>query len=108
MRLYIEDLPVTFPYSLAFNEQVIYMEYLKKTLDSTGHAILEMPTGTGKTICLLALLTSYLAHRDKYKKVFCSYYKDHLLYKNSWLNVEDIEIVKGTSQKKTKVRTTDS
>ena len=45
------------------------MECLKKTLDSTGHAILEMPTGTGKTICLLALLTSYLAHRDKFKKV---------------------------------------
>ena len=69
MRIYIEDLPVTFPYSLVFNEQVTYMEYLKKTLDSTGHALLEMPTGTGKTICLLALLTSYLAHRDKYKKV---------------------------------------
>jgi DNA excision repair protein ERCC-2 len=46
------------------------MEYLKKTLDATGHAILEMPTGTGKTICLLALLTSYLSHRTKYKKVF--------------------------------------
>jgi DNA excision repair protein ERCC-2 len=63
MRIYIEDLPVTFPYSLVFNEQVTYMEYLKKTLDSTGHALLEMPTGTGKTVCLLALLTSYLAHR---------------------------------------------
>lgn len=49
------------------------MEYLKKTLDSTGHALLEMPTGTGKTICLLALLTSYLAHRDKYKKVWYFY-----------------------------------
>jgi DNA excision repair protein ERCC-2 len=45
------------------------MEYLKKTLDSTGHALLEMPTGTGKTVCLLALLTSYLSHRTKYKKV---------------------------------------
>jgi DNA excision repair protein ERCC-2 len=45
------------------------MQYLKKTLDSTGHALLEMPTGTGKTVCLLALLTSYLSHRTKYKKV---------------------------------------
>ena len=45
------------------------MEYMKKTLDSTGHALLEMPTGTGKTVCLLALLTSYLSHRTKYKKV---------------------------------------
>ena len=40
MKIYIEDLPVTFPYSLVFNEQVTYMEYLKKTLDSTGHALL--------------------------------------------------------------------
>lgn len=45
------------------------MTLLKRTLDSTGHALLEMPTGTGKTICLLALLTSYLTHRSKYKKV---------------------------------------
>lgn len=45
------------------------MTLLKRTLDSTGHALLEMPTGTGKTICLLALLTSYLSHRSKYKKV---------------------------------------
>lgn len=45
------------------------MTLLKRTLDATGHALLEMPTGTGKTICLLALLTSYLTHRTKYKKV---------------------------------------
>jgi DNA excision repair protein ERCC-2 len=45
------------------------MTLLKRTLDATGHALLEMPTGTGKTICLLALLTSYLTHRNKYKKV---------------------------------------
>lgn len=45
------------------------MTLLKRTLDATGHALLEMPTGTGKTICLLALLTSYLTHRQKYKKV---------------------------------------
>jgi len=56
------------------------MEYLKKTLDSTGHALLEMPTGTGKTVCLLALLTSYLSHRTKYKKVNLNKYLAHLLY----------------------------
>ena len=69
MRIIIDDLGVIFPYTLVFNEQVEYMTHLKRTLDSTGHAILEMPTGTGKTISLLALLTSYLSHRDKYKKV---------------------------------------
>ena len=70
MKILIEDLPVIFPYTLVFNEQVEYMTLLKRTLDSTGHALLEMPTGTGKTISLLALLTSYLSHRTKYKKVF--------------------------------------
>jgi DNA excision repair protein ERCC-2 len=69
MKIIIEDLPVIFPYPLVFNEQIEYMTLLKRTLDSTGHALLEMPTGTGKTICLLALLTSYLTHRTKYKKV---------------------------------------
>jgi Rad3-related DNA helicase len=45
------------------------MRYLKKTLDAPGHAILEMPTGTGKTVCLLSLLTAYLLHYPQYKKV---------------------------------------
>jgi len=49
------------------------MTLLKRTLDSTGHALLEMPTGTGKTISLLALLTSYISHRTKYKKlIYCT------------------------------------
>jgi DNA excision repair protein ERCC-2 len=45
------------------------MKCLKTTLDGAGHAILEMPTGTGKTVCLLSLLTAYLSRRDKYKRV---------------------------------------
>jgi hypothetical protein len=69
MKILIEDLEVVFPYPLVFTEQLEYMTLLKRTLDSTGHALLEMPTGTGKTVCLLALLTSYLAQRPKYKKV---------------------------------------
>lgn len=36
------------------------MTQLKKTLDEKGHAILEMPTGTGKTVSLLALIIAYL------------------------------------------------
>jgi DNA excision repair protein ERCC-2 len=45
------------------------MTYLKKTLDAPGHAILEMPTGTGKTVCLLSLLTAYLLSSTKFKRV---------------------------------------
>ena len=66
------------------------MTELKKTLDAKvyqyyikGHAILEMPTGTGKTISLLALILSYLArYPERIKKVFVSThtYKVGLLY----------------------------
>ena len=30
---------------------------LKRSLDAKGHSMLEMPTGTGKTITLLSLIT---------------------------------------------------
>lgn len=69
MKIIIDGLPVIFPYKLIFNEQEVYMRYLKKTLDASGHAILEMPTGTGKTVCLLSLLTAYLLNSNKYKRV---------------------------------------
>lgn len=81
------------------------MEYLKKTLDSTGHAILEMPTGTGKTVCLLALLTSYLAHRNKFKKVFMYSKLANILYENSWLNVKDFNIIERPIEKTIKIIT---
>jgi len=72
MRIVIDGLPVIFPYKLIFNEQEIYMKHLKKALDAPGHAILEMPTGTGKTVCLLSLLTAYLLSSNKFKRVFIS------------------------------------
>lgn len=69
MRIFIDGLPVVFPYNLIFSEQETYMKFLKKTLDAPGHAILEMPTGTGKTVCLLSLLTAYLLNNNNYKRV---------------------------------------
>jgi|JI6StandDraft_1071083.scaffolds.fasta_scaffold04362_2 Rad3-related DNA helicase len=84
MRILIEDLPVCFPYSLVYNEQVEYMTWLKRTLDSQGHALIEMPTGTGKTICLLALLTSYLSNRTKYKKVRSRLLSSFTALEQSW------------------------
>lgn len=33
---------------------------LKETLDAGGHCILEMPSGTGKTVSLLSLIVSYM------------------------------------------------
>jgi DNA excision repair protein ERCC-2 len=69
MRIFIDGLPVIFPYKLIFSEQEVYMRHLKRTLDAPGHAILEMPTGTGKTVCLLSLLTAYLLASKRYKRV---------------------------------------
>ncbi len=73
MKLKIEGLPVFFPFKGVYPEQVEYMKELKHTLDSPGHSILEMPTGTGKTVCLLSLIVSYLRARDMPRKlIYCT------------------------------------
>ncbi|GAB2232535.1 hypothetical protein Drorol1_Dr00011574 [Drosera rotundifolia] len=59
MKLQIEDVTVYFPYDHIYPEQYAYMVELKRALDAKGHCLLEMPTGTGKTIALLSLITSY-------------------------------------------------
>ncbi len=59
MKLKIEELDVYFPYDYLYREQYDYMLNLKRAIDTKGHALLEMPTGTGKTVCLVALITSY-------------------------------------------------
>ena len=55
-------------------EQYAYMLELKRSLDAKGHSMLEMPTGTGKTITLLSLITSYQrVHRETMGKlIYCT------------------------------------
>jgi len=49
------------------------MRSLKQSLDAGGHCLLEMPTGTGKTVCLLSLITSYqFANPSAGKLVYCT------------------------------------
>ncbi|KAK9823916.1 hypothetical protein WJX72_006337 [[Myrmecia] bisecta] len=73
MKVNIDGLTVYFPYEYIYPEQYRYMLELKRALDAKGHCLLEMPTGTGKTITLLALVTSYqLAHPEVGKLVYCT------------------------------------
>ncbi|KDO29395.1 hypothetical protein SPRG_05932 [Saprolegnia parasitica CBS 223.65] len=74
MRLEIEGLEVLFPYPRVYAEQVAYMRELKRALDAKGHAMLEMPTGTGKTVSLLSLVLSYKAAHPQTtgKLIYCT------------------------------------
>ncbi|KFM24481.1 DNA repair helicase UVH6 [Auxenochlorella protothecoides] len=73
MRFLLEGLTVYFPYEYIYPEQYKYMLELKHALDAKGHCLLEMPTGTGKTITLLSLITSYqLAHPETGKLIYCT------------------------------------
>ena len=79
MRFKLDNVEVFFPYDRIYPEQYKYMQYLKQTLDHGGnekrrHCLLEMPTGTGKTVSLLSLITAYqAAHKDKVGKlIYCT------------------------------------
>ena len=73
MRVLIDGLEVLFPYEFVYKEQYQYMRELKKTLDAKGDAILEMPTGTGKTVSLLAFIVAYQeANSTCGKLIYCT------------------------------------
>ncbi|KAK6462861.1 putative transcription initiation factor TFIIH subunit [Scheffersomyces coipomensis] len=73
MKFFIDDLPVLFPYPKIYPEQYAYMCDIKKTLDVGGNAVLEMPSGTGKTVSLLSLTIAYQMHYPEHRKiVYCS------------------------------------
>jgi len=73
MRFDLDGLDVFFPYDRIYLEQHQYMRSLKQSLDAGGHCLLEMPTGTGKTVCLLSLITSYqYSNPSAGKLVYCT------------------------------------
>jgi DNA excision repair protein ERCC-2 len=73
MKFFIGDLPVLFPYPRIYPEQYAYMCDLKRTLDAGGHCVLEMPSGTGKTVSLLSLIVAYQQHYPEHRKlIYCS------------------------------------
>jgi DNA excision repair protein ERCC-2 len=100
MKFDLEGITVYFPYEYIYPEQYRYMQELKRALDAPGHCLLEvrgscaelirvrkcprsstlknslhlqMPTGTGKTITLLSLVTAYQrAHPELGKLIYCT------------------------------------
>ena len=73
MRFDLEGLDVFFPYEKLYHEQYDYMLNLKRAIDAKGHALLEMPTGTGKTVCLVSLVTSYqFQYPQTGKLIYCT------------------------------------
>ena len=51
-QVLIEGVPVSFPYDL-YDCQLEYLKVLIKSLQQGKNALLESPTGTGKTLCML-------------------------------------------------------
>ncbi|VDN10206.1 unnamed protein product [Dibothriocephalus latus] len=55
----VGSIPVEFPYN-PYPCQVAYMQSVIDALNERRHAILESPTGTGKTLCLLCASLAWL------------------------------------------------
>jgi DNA excision repair protein ERCC-2 len=73
MNFQIDDITVYFPFPRIYPEQYAYMRSLKSALDAHGPCVLEMPSGTGKTVTLLSFILSYrLARPDCGKLIYCS------------------------------------
>jgi len=74
MKLNVDGLLVYFPYDYIYPEQYQYMLELKRALDAKGHCLLEMPSGTGKTLSLLSLIVAYIKTNpgDLGKLIYCS------------------------------------
>ncbi|KAL7342912.1 hypothetical protein BJY59DRAFT_646468 [Rhodotorula toruloides] len=73
MKFMLDDMEFVFPYDKMYPEQYNYVCDLKRSLDAHGHCVLEMPSGTGKTVSLLSLIVAYqYMGRPERKLIYCS------------------------------------
>lgn len=76
MKIQIEDIPIYFPYEKIYPEQLKYIKSLLKSIQSPGHILIEMPSGTGKTVALLSCTVSYQLYLKSkgipFKIIYCS------------------------------------
>ena len=89
----IDEIPILFPYDKVYPEQYEYMRDIKRVLDNSdvngniqlnngqnaaaNSCILEMPSGTGKTVSLLSITIAYQRYHFKQtgikkKIIYCS------------------------------------
>jgi regulator of telomere elongation helicase 1 len=61
MLSFAAGVPVQFPYE-PYPCQIEFMKSVLGAVSTKQHALLESPTGTGKTLCLLCSTLAYLAH----------------------------------------------
>lgn len=62
--------PVKFPYKTPFNTQKVTMAAAMTAMQSNKHALLESPTGTGKSLALLASTLSYMEKDTSISRVY--------------------------------------
>ncbi len=68
MQVYtVKGIPISFPYE-AYECQVDYMRKVVEALESKSNALLESPTGTGKTLCLLCATLGWLKSKESDRK----------------------------------------
>ena len=60
MRFKINETEIFFPFDSIYPEQKAYITELINLFKNPGHALLEMPSGTGKTISLLSACISFV------------------------------------------------
>lgn len=77
MIIDIDGINIYFPYKYIYPEQLQYIKEVRNSLDTPGHILIEMPSGTGKTVALLSATVSYQIHLKKtrnkrIKIVYCS------------------------------------
>lgn len=76
MLFEISGIPIYFPYDVVYPEQLTYIRGVIANITGSGHVLIEMPSGTGKTISLLSSTISYQLYCKKQgipiKIIYCS------------------------------------
>lgn len=74
MMFKIDSIPIYFPYSTISPEQLSYIKETIASFTTTSNLFIEMPAGSGKTICILSAAVSYqLYHmQDDIRFVYCT------------------------------------